>query len=84
MPKIARSGVATVLITAILVFFVGAVILGNLEPTMTDLQVTGMSTEFNDTIDDTISYGWTAFGLAILALLIIGGAYILRQVGVFG
>jgi len=43
-----------------------------------------MSAEFNDTVDDTLSYGWTALGLAVLALLIMGGAYILRQVNLIG
>jgi len=38
-----------------------------------------MSIDFNDTTDNLISYAWTGFGLAILAVLIIAGAYILRQ-----
>lgn len=75
---------AGMLIGVILVFFIGSVILGELEPTMTGMKTSDMSADFNDTIDDTLSYGWTAFGLAVLALLIVGGAYILRQVNLIG
>lgn len=75
---------AGVLIGVVLVFFIGTVILGELEPTMTDMKTSDMSADFNDTVDDTLSYGWTALGLAVLALLIMGGAYILRQVNLIG
>jgi len=75
----ARGSVATVLIGVIMVFFIGSVLMGELEGTITDMQVTGMSIDFNDTTDNLISYAWTGFGLAILAVLIIAGAYILRQ-----
>ena len=75
----ARGSVATVLIGVIMVFFIGSVLLGELESTMDDMQVTGMSTDFNDTIDNLQSYAWTGFGLAVLAILVIAGAYILRQ-----
>ena len=76
----AKGGsVATVLIGVIMVFFIGSVLMGELEGTMSDMQVTGMSDDFNDTIDDLTSYAWTGFGLAILSILIIAGAYILRQ-----
>ncbi|EMR73203.1 hypothetical protein MCGE09_00040 [Thaumarchaeota archaeon SCGC AB-539-E09] len=79
-----RQSWAGMLIGVILIFFIGTVILGELEPTMTDMKTSSMSEEFNDTVDSTLDYGWTALGLAVLALLIMGGAYILRQVNLIG
>ena len=80
----ARQTWAGMIIGVILVFFIGTVILGELEPTMTDMKTSDMTEDFNDTVDATLEYGWTAMGLVVLALLIMGGAYILRQVNLIG
>lgn len=75
----ARGTIATVLIGVMIAFMIGAILAGNLEGTITDLQP-GMSADFNSTTANLITYVWTGFGLAILAILVIAGAYVLRQV----
>jgi hypothetical protein len=78
-----RGSIATVLIGVMLTFMIGAVLAGNLEQTITDMQP-GMSADFNDTVADLIQYTWTGFGLAVLAILVVAGAYVLAQTGLLG
>jgi len=38
----------------------------------------------NDTIDDVVNFGWLGMGLAIIALLIMAAAYLIRNTGMLG
>ena len=72
---VAKGTIATVLIGVMIAFMIGAILAGNLESTLTDLQP-GMSADFNTTVTSLISYTWTGFGLAILAILVLAGAVV--------
>ena len=63
--------------------FIGAVLVNEFEEVIDD-QRPGSSTEFNDTADDIVGFTWIAFTFLALGILIVGGAWILRQAGMVG
>ena len=77
-----RGSFVSYMIAIVMAFFIANLLLGNIQPIVEGFKVTGMSSNFNDTIDNLFDYGWTGLGLAILAVLIVAGAYILRQTSI--
>lgn len=61
--------------------FVIAIVLGNLEPVMTDMKTSETSTKFNTTVDNIASYTWTGMQLLIIGILILAAVAIMRYVG---
>lgn len=77
----ASNNIAKVAVTGLLIIGIGAVLVGHVENVMTDMQTSDMSEDFNDTIDDLISYVWISYGLIALGTILLGARYILQQVG---
>lgn len=78
-----NRGVMGVVLGLMISVFLGAVLVGEFESVIDD-QRPGSSVEFNDTVDDISTYTWTAFTFLALGILIVGGAWILRQAGMIG
>lgn len=79
-----RQTFVTIFIGAIILFFVGTILVGNLEPVMTEQKTADASSDMNDTIDDVVNFGWLGMGLAVIALLIMAAAYLIRNTGLLG
>jgi len=80
----ARTGVMSVVLGLMIAVFIGAILANEFGGVIEDQQVTGASTEFNDTADDIMTYTWVTFTFLALGILIVGGAWILRQSGMIG
>ena len=63
--------------------FIGAVLVNEFEGII-DTSRTGASEDFNNTADDIVTYTWITFTFLALGILIVGGAWILRQAGMIG
>lgn len=70
-----------VFIGAVILFFIGSILVGNLEPVLTEQKTGDSSKDMNDTIDDVINFGWLGMSLAVIALLIMAAAYLIRNTG---
>jgi uncharacterized membrane protein YqgA involved in biofilm formation len=82
--KSGKQTFVTLFIGAIILFFIGSILVGNLEPVMTDQQTSDASADMNDTIDDVVEFGWLGMQLAVIALLIMAAAYLIRNTGLLG
>lgn len=79
----ARTGVITVVLGLMIAVFIGSILVNEFEGVIDD-QRPGASTEFNDTADDIVDYTWVTFTFLALGILLVGGAWILRQSGLIG
>ena len=62
----------------------GAIVVNQFASVLEDQKTSTTSLEFNNTVDNTITYTWLTFGFLSLGILIVGAAWILRQVGMLG
>ena len=69
-----------VVIGMMLSVFIGGILVGKLEDVI-DAQRVGASAEFNDTMDQVVSYTWITFTFLAIGILLVGGAWILGQTG---
>ena len=72
-----------VVIGMMLSVFIGGILVGKLEDVIDD-QRAGASSEFNDTMDQVVSYTWITFTFLAIGILLVGGAWILNQTGLLG
>ncbi len=83
MIHMARTGVISVVLGLMIAVFIGGILVNEFEGVIDD-QRPGASTEFNDTADDIVAYTWVTFTFLALGILLVGGAWILRQSGMIG
>lgn len=62
----------------------GAILVNQFNIVLVAQKTTTSTLEFNNTIDSIITYTWLTFGFLALGILIVGAAWILRQVGLIG
>ena len=79
----ARAGVITVVLGLMIAVFIGSILVNEFEGVI-DAQRPGASAEFNATADDIVDYTWVTFTFLALGILLVGGAWILRQSGLIG
>lgn len=80
----ARSGVMSVVLGLMIAVFIGAILANEFNQVIVDQKDSDASSDFNDTADDIVTYTWVAFTFLALGILIVGGAWILRQSGMIG
>jgi hypothetical protein len=62
----------------------GAILVNQFNIVLVAQETSTSTAEFNATIDSIITYTWLTFGFLALGILIVGAAWILRQVGLIG
>lgn len=77
------QGIMSVVLGLMIAVFIGAILVEEFEGVIDD-QRGGASAAFNNTADDIVSYTWITFTFLALGILIVGGAWILRQSGMIG